>query len=124
MANNKSPQKQDILKAFDKASKVLESGSTFLNSTQTILAMVAGMIAANQATRQQTEYNQSQKEPTPYEILGVWETASNEEIKAIYRAKCKFYYPSTLEAIDPNNNTAFRKINEAYKAIKNERGMS
>ncbi|MFB6115156.1 MAG: DnaJ C-terminal domain-containing protein, partial [Candidatus Nanohalobium sp.] len=53
-----------------------------------------------------------------YEILGVSEDASQEEIKKAYRKKAKKYHP------DSNSDTAdeekFKKINKAYDVLSDE----
>ena len=55
----------------------------------------------------------------PYDILGVSYDASEEEIKAAYRALAKKYHPD----VNPGDELAARKMNEinaAYEAIKAE----
>lgn len=51
-----------------------------------------------------------------YEILGVSNSATKEEIKEAYRKKAKQYHPD----LNPNNKEAeakFREVTEAYEAL-------
>ena len=53
----------------------------------------------------------------PYSVLGVSETASDEEIRAAYRSLAKKYHPD----LNPNNPEATRRMNDinvAYDQIK------
>ena len=116
MAKSKKPQ--DIYGILNKASNVLESGAAFLTASQPALIMIMGMIEANKTAKAQA---QAQAEPaviTPYQTLGVMETASNEEISAIYRTKAKFYHPDK-----GGNPETFKMIKSAYEEIKKERGF-
>lgn len=51
-----------------------------------------------------------------YEVLGVSESASDEQIKEAYRRLAKQYHPDINK--DSNAETKFKEINEAYEAIK------
>lgn len=116
MANPaKKKQNQDMSKMLDKTAKAFESGASFLASAQSITMMVSGMIEANRAAKQQMR---KQQEPTPYQVLGVMDNASDDEVTAIYRTKSKFYHPD--KGGDPN---IFMAIKTAYERIKKERGM-
>ena len=59
----------------------------------------------------------------PYEVLGVSENASDEEIKKAYRALAKKYHPDSY--IDDNlkelATEKMKEINNAYDAIQKER---
>lgn len=62
-----------------------------------------------------------------YKILGVEPTASDDEIKKAYRKLAKEFHPDKVSYLGEDfKKTAeekFKKINDAYEAIKNERGI-
>jgi len=57
---------------------------------------------------------------SPYDVLGISEDASDEEVSAAYRKLAKKYHPD----VNPGDKSAefqMRAINAAYKEIQNER---
>ncbi|PIZ53764.1 hypothetical protein COY26_00965 [Candidatus Woesearchaeota archaeon CG_4_10_14_0_2_um_filter_33_10] len=127
MANIKKPQ--DITKILNKTSQVMGDFTSLLNAAQSMLIMTSSMFAANAAAKEQREealrqeervwQEEQAKKTSPYQILGIFETASNEEIKATYKLKAKFYHP---DAVNGDTNI-FKTIKEAYDIIKKERGI-
>ena len=61
----------------------------------------------------------------PYQILGVSETASMDEVKKAYRKLSRIYHPDA-NVNNPNKDQAeakFKEIQAAYQQIVNEKSM-
>lgn len=60
----------------------------------------------------------------PYDVLGVNENATDDQIKKAYRALAKKYHPDNYDDSNPLKELAeekMREVNEAYDAIRSER---
>ena len=60
----------------------------------------------------------------PYKILGINQGATDDEVKAAYRALAKKYHPDNFKPDDPLAHLAIEKmqqLNEAYDEIMNRR---
>ena len=63
----------------------------------------------------------------PYEVLGISKNATDDEVKAAYRALARKYHPDNFEDSNPLKELATEKmqqINEAYEAIMRMRQSS
>ncbi len=63
-----------------------------------------------------------------YKILGITKDATNEEVKRAYKKMAVKYHPDKVSYLGEDVQKAakekFQKVNEAYKNIKKERGIS
>ena len=73
-----------------------------------------------QESREEPKREQPKK--SPYEILGVPQTATLEEIKRAYRDQSQQYHPDKVnhlgEELKEVANRKFKEINQAYQALK------
>lgn len=53
-----------------------------------------------------------------YEILGIPETATQEEIKRAYRKKARQFHPDVSKEVDAEEK--FKEVNEAHEALRDE----
>lgn len=113
-------KQMDATKTLQDVRKVLDSGAFFLSTAQALTSMVDEMIKANQLAKQKAwaDMGEEKEEDSPYEILGVFNTSSDAEIKAVYKARVKFHHPDV--GGDPR---IFEIIQSAYEKIKKERGF-
>lgn len=62
-----------------------------------------------------------------YRILEIDSSVNDDEVKRAYRRMARKYHPDTVnhlgEDFRKSANEKFRKVNEAYVAIKKERGI-
>ena len=66
--------------------------------------------------------NSSQRHRSPYEVLGVRPSASQEEISAAYRALVRQYHPDKVADLGPElrelAEQRMKEINAAYQSLK------
>jgi DnaJ like chaperone protein len=93
--------------------RLLEQIAAFMGISQTDFSSVKAMFM------QDTE--------SAYQVLGVSRNASNEEVKRAYREMAIKNHPDKVSHLGNDIKKAaeekFKKVNEAYDAIKKERGI-
>lgn len=72
-------------------------------------------------------YHDYGNDKSPYEVLGINSSATDDEVKKAYRRLAMKYHPDRVEnlgeAVRRNAEEQFKKINEAYETIKLSRGI-
>ena len=65
---------------------------------------------------------------SPYKILEIDKSASNDEVKKAYRKMAMKYHPDKLSSMDEevikDAENKFKKVSDAYEAIKKERNLN
>ena len=74
------------------------------------------------------QQNTQRNAPDAYNILGISRNATDAEVKQAYRNMAKKYHPDKVitddEAIKKGAEEKFKKVQQAYEQIANERGMN
>jgi len=83
-----------------------------------LIRTVESFIAAVRVPRESLTAEPPQLELSPYEILGVPPSASEKEVKHRYRELMRMFHTDRGSGSD----SMAKKINQAYDAIKRERG--
>lgn len=90
--------------------------------------IAAGMnISASDLDSLKALYQKSKDADWAYRALGIERSATDDEVKKAYRAMALKYHPDKVggagEEVVKNATEKFRAVNEAYEAIKAERGF-
>jgi hypothetical protein len=85
--------------------------------------------SANYRSRSETEYGWTQNGGAdPYDVLGVARGASEEQVKTAWREACKKWHPDMFttedERVKELAKERFTQIQNAYEAIRKERGWT
>jgi len=92
-----------------------------------LLEKIAGYLNISFTDQQSLKNMFVPETDSAYKIIGIGKTATNEEIKKAYRKLAAEYHPDKVsylgEDIRKDAEEKFRKINEAYEKIKDERGF-
>jgi DnaJ like chaperone protein len=99
-----------------------------ISDTESRLIEQIGLFMGISNTEQQSIKNMFCKSTeSSYKILGIENTASEDDIKKAYRKLAVQYHPDKVsylgDDIKKSAEEKFKKINEAYEAIKKERGI-
>lgn len=108
--------------------EIRKIASYMLIGEQDYLYLRAIYFQNHRQQRQQTySSTYSKSSDYEYEVLGLTEKASNEQIKKAYRTLVKKYHPDRLQNASKQDRIVakekFQKIQSAYEKIKEERGL-
>ena len=94
----------------------------------TVVDIIAGYIGISAADKESIRAMFVPNPDPAYKILGVEKNASVDEIKKAYRKMAVKYHPDKVSYLGDDVKKAaeekFQKINEAYEALKKERGFN
>lgn len=92
-----------------------------------VIANIASMMGIPQADFDSVKNMFYRNVDSDYKILGVEESATDEEVKRAYRKMAVKFHPDKVaqmgEEFQKGAKEKFQKIQEAYEAIKKRRGM-
>ena len=100
--------------------KLLNKGIVFLDELQSAtitIQSVIQIVSELQKQQQQIKPVNIKEKIDPYVVLGVFHDDSEEAIKAVYRARVKFYHTDK----PGGDKEKFISIDKAYKAILKEK---
>jgi DnaJ like chaperone protein len=124
------PYRPEILEFMvDILMRVALADRDFSAAEETLIRRAAQIFGLPEPGYQNLKSRHAQTDDRFYRILGVTADASQDEIKARYRSLVKEFHPDRIAAKGlPDEftefaETKFREIQEAYEAIKKERGM-
>ncbi len=109
---------------------VAHADKEFAPVEQQLLSRIAPLLGINHSDYLSllAPYQKNQNSNWAYDILEIKNTASNDEVKKAYRKMAMKYHPDKVhnlgEEIKETATEKFRSVNEAYEAVKKQRGMS
>ena len=113
----------DLLYQIAMADHILTEGE--MNAIQLVVGALG--IAPEEHDRIRSRYSQAMRQDHLV-TLGLTPSASNGEIKKAYRQLASQYHPDKVSHLGPElvqfSENKFREINEAYEALKKEKGIA
>ncbi len=92
-----------------------------------VIASQMGISSRDYTSIQERHLGSSFSVKNPYAILGIDQTATEDDIKKAYRRLAMKFHPDKVEnlgdGVKKNAEKQFREINEAYEIIKKQRGF-
>jgi len=116
------------LQLFHYLAQIAASDGEFTKSEKGILETIGAAIHLNTSDINSVISMFYKDSVSAYSVLEIKPTATDDEVKTAYRRMAMKNHPDKVATLGPEVQKAaaekFRKIQEAYEAIKKERGMS
>lgn len=106
---------------------IANSDKNVSNSELTIITNIAMMLGVPQMEFESIKNMFYRNTNSDYKVLGIEDTATDDEVKKAYREMAKKFHPDRVaqmgDEYQKGANEKFQKIQEAYDAIKKNRGF-
>lgn len=106
---------------------IANADGTVSTSEVNVIREICGYLAIQMADFESIKAMFFKNPDSAYKILEIEKTATESEIKKAYRTMVKKYHPDKLvhmdEAYQKGAEEKFRKVQEAYEQLQNERGF-
>lgn len=116
------------LQLFHYLAQIAISDGEFSKYEKELLEKIAGAIRITQTDAASIFAMYYKSTDSAYEILGISPSATDDEVRKAYRRMAMKNHPDKVATLGPEVQKAaaekFRMVQEAYEAIKAERGMS
>jgi len=115
------------LQLFHYLAQLANADGEFSKSEKSVLEAIASAINISSADAASVIAMFYKDTKSAYEVLEISPNATNDEVKAAYRRMAMKNHPDKVATLGPEVQKAaaekFRQVQEAYEAIKKERGM-
>ena len=115
------------LQLFQYLTQIAISDGDFCKAEKQVLESIAGAIRISRADADSIIAMYYKDTASAYEVLGISPSATDDEVRKAYRSMAMKNHPDKVATLGPEVQKAaaerFRKVQEAYEAIKAERGL-
>ena len=115
------------LQLFHYLAGIANADGDFCKQEKSVLESIASAIGLNSADAESVIAMYYKDTSSAYAVLEISPSATDDEVKSAYRRMAMKNHPDKVASLGPEVQKAaeekFRKIQEAYEAIKKERGI-
>ena len=116
------------LQLFHYLAGIANADGDFTVSERDVLQVIASAIQISNSDAASVLAMYYKEKESAYEVLEISPSATDDEVKSAYRRMAMKHHPDKVATLGPEVQKAaaekFRKIQEAYETIKQERGIS